>query len=188
MYTIRMLPDRLLKRQMRTMPDPKRVIRIIRILGATNLLLGIALFASWAWFLKLNKTLNVYAVAESFAPPLRVEMPMRTYSEHVAVGNGDILRHPVLTVYGKVRQYEGLRETLDGFYVSVHGEMVYPKPITGEFAEKILLNPGRNVIDVEIHWGGAAQYKYSYIFTYVPEPADPGAQGDGMPNMPIPAL
>jgi hypothetical protein len=133
--------------------DPSRALLAIRVLGACNLLLMVALAASLWWGSRGADALRVHTPATA-DQPVRVLMEARLSSQGKPIRNGDTVTDPVLTVYGILADYGRLREALNGLAVTVRGTRVDVMPETGEFTERVVLSPGKNSINFGIWWDG----------------------------------
>lgn len=159
-------------------PDTqKRIERIIRFQGFLNIVLLLTLIATLVWFLRIENSVTIHALAEQFDPPVRVTVPLHVYSGNRKLATADIVRDPIVTIYGQVMDYANLYDILEDFSVYVQKTKIAPKVKTGEFIEKIVLKPGKNAVDVSIRWNGEERYRYTYTITYIEPPISPSATG-----------
>ncbi len=162
----RVLPDNLVKDGQPDI-DPAKALRTIRILGAANLLLVIALGGSLWWNSRSADALKTVADVEISASPVRVFMETRFTSDGTSVRDGDVVTDPLLTVYGVVSEYGLLREGLPDLAVTIRGTRVDIVPATGEFTERVVLQPGENVLDISLWWSGREQRRSSVRVQYL---------------------
>lgn len=161
-----MLPEDLQKPSSRKL-DVKRVSRVVRLQGLLNILLIFALAGSWIWFYHINPTIYAHALSEDFDPPLRIDMALQAHNGERYVLTNDVVQNPIVTIYGQIDNFDGLNEALPDFGVKVRGNFINPKSPTGEFVEKLLLNEGKNNIEITIEWGDEVHYRYRYNITFI---------------------
>lgn len=152
--------------------NERRIARMIRTLGLLNVLLLLALIGSWAWFLHANSPKTIQARVEGADPTIDFRMPIRVVNQQ---GNTldfeeEHVMSPIVTVYGKVEDYQALRDSLEGFSVLIRGTSVSLREPSGEFAEQIALQEGRNIIDIVAKWDGKEQYRWQYVLNHDPSP------------------
>ena len=151
--------------------DPAKALRTIRILGGANLLLILALGGSLWWNSRSADSLKTVADVEIAASPVKVFMETRFTSNGKSVRDRDTVTDPLLTVYGVVSEYGLLREGLPDLSVTIRGTRVDINPGTGEFTERIVLQPGENVLDISLWWNGREQRRSSVKIEYKKDPS-----------------
>lgn len=158
--------------------DPGRALRLIRLLGAVNLVLFVALGASLWWGSRGADALRVSVTAVTDDQPVNVFMEARLTSARHPVRTGDTVSDPILTVHGVVSDFARLRDGLSGFAVTVRGTRTEIVPETGEFTERVVLTPGKNQIDLGIWWEGREQQRRHVDVTYIPMAPAPSTEPD----------
>lgn len=152
--------------------DPRRALRMIRLLGATNLLLIVALSTSMWWNSRSADAFKVVADVETSSANVKVFMETRMSSNGSPVRDGDTVMDPLLTVYGVVSEYGLLREGLPDLAVTIRGTRVDITPGTGEFNQRVVLQPGENVLDISLWWSGREQRRSSVRINYEKQEID----------------
>ena len=147
--------------------DTGRALRMIRILGAVNLMLLAALGGTVWWHSRAAEALRINDTVWQDEQPVRIVMESRLSAAGSPVRSGDIIREPMVTVYGILADYALLREGLPDLYVTVRGTRMDLLPETGEFKELIPLRPGKNRIDFGIWWGGQQRELRHVEVTYL---------------------
>ncbi len=152
--------------------DGRKLLRTIRIQGALIiiLLIVIALAGFWIWMWRHEKgTPTINETIRGLRPEVRITMPIIMYGDGRQLNAEDIVHDPEVTVYGKIENFPVLRESLHDFTVLLQGTTVVMKRESGEFAERLILSPGRNIVDIVLKWGGAEQKRLQYQLDYQPE-------------------
>ncbi|OGL73088.1 hypothetical protein A3E39_04300 [Candidatus Uhrbacteria bacterium RIFCSPHIGHO2_12_FULL_60_25] len=161
------LPKKLLKSP-KLQLDPVRALRVIRIQANLIILLVIALAATWVWFARVRNAVDFHVLAQEFEPPVRVSIGTKVFSGDENITDTGIATTPFITLYGTIKDYGLLRDALPDLALTVRGTRVDVNAEIGEFAEKVLLQPGKNVIDLLVWWNGTSQYRQHYTVTYIP--------------------
>jgi len=162
-----MISEELLRPRKSDPVDPARMKRMIRLQGALNILLLLALAGFCAWFMAYERMTVHHIETLASGAPVRVIMPLQAVAEGRVLKPTDTVHDPVAVVYGEIDDYANLREILDGLTVLIRKTSVAPNPVTGEFVETILLKPGANEIDVVLKWDDTEQYRYQYVISYI---------------------
>lgn len=149
--------------------DQAHLLRTIRIQGAFNILLLVACISIWAWMMRIQRVPTIEGILSGLQPELRITMPVIAYGDGRQLQTQDIVQNPEITVYGQIKNFETLREHLQGFMIVLQGTTVIPKRETGEFAERLILQPGQNTVDVVLKWDGQEQKRFQYELSYIPE-------------------
>lgn len=148
--------------------DPIRALRVIRIQANVILLLVVALAATWVWFARVRNSVDFHVLAEEFDPPVRVTIGTKIFSGDENITNTGIAKTPFVVLYGTIKDYSLLHNAIPDLALTVRGTRVDVKTESGEFAEKVLLQPGKNVIDLIVAWGGVSHHRQHYAVTYIP--------------------
>lgn len=152
--------------------DERKFLRTIRIQGVLIILLliVIALAGLWIWTeCHEERTPMINEMIHGLRPNVRITMPVIVYGDGRQLNAEDIVHDPEVTVYGKIENFPVLRESLHDFTVLLQGTTVVMKRESGEFAERLILSPGRNIVDIVLKWEGVEQKRLQYQLDYQPE-------------------
>lgn len=151
--------------------DGRKLLRTIRIQGALIILLLIALALAgfWIWTQREEQTPTINEAIEGLRPGVRITMPVVVYGDGRQLNAEDTVHDPEVTVYGKIENFPVLRESLHDFTVLLQGTTVVMKRESGEFAERLILSPGQNIVDIVLKWGGVEQKRLQYQLDYQPK-------------------
>ncbi len=161
------LPKKLIKAP-KLQVDPVRALRIIRIQANVIILLVVALAGTLMWFTRVKNSVDLHVLSKDFEPQLRVNIDTKVFSGDDNVTNTGISQSPIVTMYGKIKDFGTLNNALSDLAVTIRGTRVNIVPENGEFAEKVLLQPGQNTIDLLVWWDGVSRYRQHYTVTYIP--------------------
>lgn len=160
------LPQKLTKAT-KLQVDPVRALRIIRIQANAIVLLVVALAATWFWFTRVKSAVDLHVLSKDFEPQIRVNIETKVFSGDDNITNTGISQTPLVTMYGKIKDYGALNEALPDFAITIRDARVAIIPENGEFAEKVVLRPGQNTIDLLVWWNGTSRYRQHYTVTYL---------------------
>lgn len=149
--------------------DQGRLLTIIRIQGVFNILLLVACVSMWVWTSRIPKVPTIEGILSGLKPEIRIAMPIIAYGDNRQLATQDIVHHPEITLYGQVKNIDTLRDRLQNFTILLQGTTVIPKRETGEFAERLILQPGQNIVDIVLKWDGQEQKRLQYELSYIPE-------------------
>lgn len=121
----------------------------------------------WAWTMRIQHVPTIEGIVSGLQPELRIVMPVIAYGDGRQLNTQDIVQNPEITVYGQIKNFEILREHLQGFMVTLQGTSIIPKRETGEFAERLILQPGQNTVDIVLKWDGQEQKRLQYELSYI---------------------
>jgi len=178
------LPDDLFKPRPGRKFDERRAHRVIRVQGFLNILLLLCLAAVILWTRYDTAKTTHRILAETNGASVAFAMPLKAFGDDRLLGTNDTVETPIVTVYGKIEEYDRLRASLSNFSVTLNNTSVMPKPNSGEFSGKIVLNEGANDIVIAVSWDGAERYRTSYSIAYFP-PA-PTAEASSTSEMTLP--
>ncbi|HWQ99367.1 MAG TPA: hypothetical protein VN397_00785 [Candidatus Methylomirabilis sp.] len=147
---------------------PIRALRIIRVQANVIILLVIALAATWVWFARIRNSMDFHVLSQEFDPPVRVTIGTKVYSGNDNITNTGIAKTPFIVIYGNIKDYGLLRDALPDLALTIRGTRVNVKTESGEFTEKVILQPGKNVIDLLVWWDGVSRHRQHYTVTYIP--------------------
>jgi len=147
--------------------DERTVKRIIYFQSTLNILLIIALIACALVIKYSNRTVIASITMMSKEIPIHLNFPIQIMGDGHLLRQTDLVHTPLVHVYGQLKEYASAQMMAEDFAIYVRGTRVFPKAETGEFAEKLLLLPGQNIVDVTVRWSGKEQYRYQFSIVYI---------------------
>ena len=98
--------------------------------------------------------------------PEHIPMDLIAFGDNRRLSNMDHVSHPHVTIFGKVSDYQNARDSRPGFDILVDGTSVSITARSGEFAQPMTLQTGKNTIDISVKWSDRVHERFAYDLTY----------------------